>query len=852
MFRKLASFAPNVSMPISLPGSSSKNDLSRSKSSRRHDPEFAEALKWINDQRRESNEQREVAAKRLLELKPGGTADLKGLGLTDLPDDLLAHASGALQIKLAGNNLNAVPRRILSFAKLQHLDLSRNRLDVLPGEIGWITSLRKLDVSQNRLVELSEGIGALTKLKSLYAGRNAIEHLPNTIGDLTKLKKLSLGGNLLMDLPKNLKACKSLEELDLSQNHFEQLPDTLGALVELHTLNVADNQLKDEVFDIDEVTAAQEGIEPGLLIDRAIPESLGDLKHLKRFDVSGNPLTFLPTGFGGFRYASKRDMTITRLTNRPSILPDLEIHIGNTPLPIELANLDGRLERLPSVPPVNYKALYQPPHLGKVREEEAVDVKPTFDAFVENPISNTARAMPEILAAQTAVGNNGSSVLNEFLRALAANGGAAAGNVGVAGMPPVPPQMDPNHLTHARRQQTQGVMPNPVNPAHGERHATGSGQGQTETQGRVRPGSPESSSSLSSWTSTRRSEGTPSRHSARVKTEQHNAAPTMAQPAFAFTQPPQHMQPPQYAQANMPPHLAHLFAAQPHVAQPTMAQSYMVQPPMAQPAYGQSALASLLSHLMQPPVPVQAAPSHALTELLRRLAVTSSAPQPPYPQAAPLHTQGAGKTLFDYSAPAYATADQLDIDMLGIRQLQHSTLAGLADVHRERIYLQGPRLEHCIQEARRLANPKRDLWTLGVMMFRQQVICDLAERIVKVNTARREQNPGDTHLPVDPLPIALMLQTLVCRPNELGIIGFEDLRKDLERDTTIQAVFSGIARPEQYEYFRGHVMTAVRTAEQEKNGATLDAFMNEQDFWKQARSEHQAATKAAYISRNGF
>lgn len=824
MLKKIAS---SISTSVSLPGSSSNNAPARSKSGRRSEHDF-ETLKWINDKYRESNELRGNAADRLIAAGPGGEVDLEQMGLTDLPDHLLARVADSRKIRLKGNSLNEVPRRMLTFAKLQSLDLSRNKLDALPSEIGQLTSVRKLDVSHNRLAELPAAVGQLTKLKSLRAGNNALEYLPASIGNLTNLRKLSLGENLLTNLPLQINRCSSLEELDISRNHFEKLPEAVGSLMQLRKLRIGDNDLTDKVFEVDDVEAEGE-TEPGLAIDRAIPESVGRLKNLRELDVSGNPLTFLPSDFGPLAYASTGRMTVRKFTDRPSVFPDLEIHIRNTPLPVELSK-DGRLPRLATVPPVQYKELYQPPHVRERSVVDEDDLEPPLDAFEEHPISRTARAMPEVLAAQTALAGGGQSVLNELLRSLAASGQAAAS--GHAGMPPVRPQTDRGGYAGEPLQRVGQGGQNVRFAARGiDRPSSGAAAGPSSGPDNTRPLS-RTSSSTSSRASSRGSSRAPGGHPTRAPRNDAGHAATNPPAQQAQTQMP-------YAEAYMAHHLGQPYLSQPYPLQPPYAQAAYMQPPYAPSIYAQ-------------PAPVQAAQNPALAELFRALAVSSSGPQPPQPLAAPLHTPQLRKSLFDYSTAAPARADRFATDMVGVRQMQHAKLAGLATRYTERIYPQGRWLERCVMQAKAGHSAPRDLWNLVVMMFRQHVICDLAEKVAKENAKKLAEDPSKTHLQIEPLPIALMYQVLVSRPNELEILGFDDLRRRLDGTPALQTMFGHMAAPEQHDFFRHHIMKEVKEAEQREGGRDLAAFAGKQEFWQTFLREQQLEAEMAWMSENHF
>ncbi|GLU31263.1 hypothetical protein Busp01_11050 [Trinickia caryophylli] len=759
------------------------------------------------------------------------------MGLTDVPDHLLARVADSRTVSLKGNGLNEVPRRMLTFAKLQSLDLSRNKIEVLSSEIGQLTTMRKLDLSHNRLSELPDSIGQLTQLESLRVRHNALEFVTPSIGNLTNLKKLLLRANVLTELPDEIRRCSRLQELDLSQNHFTVLPETVGSLSQLRKLHVSDNDLTDEVVEIDDVDAQHEG-EPGLMIDRAIPQSVGELKKLKELDVSGNTgLSFLPTGFGPLEYASTSRMTVKKFSDRPSVLSELRIHIGNTPLPVELAK-DGRLPLLASIPAIEHRELYQPP-LARARRtlDEAHDAdRPDhgLDAFDENPIARTAHAMPEILAAQTALGGNGQPVLDALLRSLA--GGSGTLGAGYAGMHPIHPPAPAGEYTVPVQQSERGVK----RVAFADRQGgvrTPSGGARSSARNRVSPPSPTSSTSASSRASSSRvsepaSPRVPQGYPPRARRHDDGYSTMPAPVQQAATQIP-------YAVPYMAPYPGQPSASQAYAAQPPQMQAPYAQPPHTQATYA------------RPEFP-QAAQSPALAELLRALALSSRGPQQPQPLAAPLHTQEVRETLFDYAASGPAAAEQFETDMVGVEQVQHARLTGLAQRHMQQIYMQGPWLQYNLTKARNGQSTRRDLWNLVVTMFRQHVICKLADDVAKENQKKLASDPSKTHLVTDPLPIALMYEVLVSGPGELQIPGFEDLRGQLEKDAGLRMMFAGIVPPDQYEFFRAHIMMEVKAAQTQKNGLDLKEFARKQDFWQAFLREEELGARMAPIGRYGF
>ncbi|AXV87267.1 leucine-rich repeat domain-containing protein [Ralstonia solanacearum] len=793
MLKKIAS---GLSIPINLSGSTANNTsttstTSKSRRQRGHD---LETLKWIKERR--TNERRDVAADRIADTEPGGKVKLDQLGLTELPAHVLEPAVDATHVRLSGNSLQEIPPGLTTFNRLRHLDVSRNEFRSLSPVLGGLSNLRSLDVSHNGLAEIPGEIGNLKKLESLNAGDNALEYLPAAIGNLGELKNLSLSGNLLTSVPEEIRHCTKLEEIDLSRNHFSALSSAIGSLAKLRKLSVRDNRLIDQIG------------ETGLASRKAIPESVSHLANLREFDVSGNPLTFLPNGFGPFEYVSKRDMKIRKQATGSLLSKGLEIRIENTPLSVELAE-DGRLLRLANVADPQYNELYQPP---RFREDlyEDYDRVPPPDMFEQSPIAMMTRTMPEVLAAQRELGNDGLGPLNELMRAL-------AGNRMPAGDGRVETQHVPMQTAEAG--EHSGARP-PVQPGNGNTMSSGpfvarhverqspeteTAPGPSWLPGGVPPFGPGLNPHASS-------SGVPAGY---PQATQRAAGTSFAQPSFA---------------------------------QPPFAQPPFAQPPFAQP---QPPFASLFGGMLQPPMGATVH-SPLLEALFQKLAVVPNGPQPPYVHAAPLAAAGPRKTLFDYSVPSYGDEAQYDIDMLGIQQIQQTTLAGLADLHRERIYLQGAQLQQRVQEAKLLGNPKRDLWTLGVMMFRQHVICNLADSVARCNTEKKAMESGTIGRVEDPLQIALVYQTLVCKPTELQILGLDKLRKQLDENPAFRSMFGHVVAPDRHDQVREQIMKEVGAAERKDNGRQILEYVNQQPFWQEFLSEQKNATRASWIAANGF
>lgn len=775
-----------VSLPVGL---SRRNESAQPPEEiRQTDPQYLEALNWINARRR-GNERRQTAVDRLLDAKPGENVELDNLALTSLPEPLVTRARTAKGISLSGNSLPAIPQSILNFSGLQSLNVSGNELTTLSPHISQMQNLRSLDVSHNAIAEVPGTIGALSKLESLNLGDNALRALPNSIGSLSKLKQLKLSGNMLEDFPPQIALCAALSELDMSRNHFEMIPPEVGSLSKLRTLKADRNRLAD-------LEASED--DPDGLHHRAIPDEIGRLAHLERLDVAGNPLTVLPNSFGPFEYASKRKLEITRQGTNTLLSKmfskNLRIRIANTPLPATLA-ADGRLPELPwaaRLPAPEYEPLY-------AKESHAFEAEqpPLPDDLPQRPIPQIARAIPEIFAAQTmmgAAGAEGSAGFGSFARPAAGQDTAQY----APPPPPQPPQSEPAY---------QGAPAQAAQSPAAQLQTGGIGQPPVAAQ----PPAPEP-------------------------------------PPFAF--PPAHpmaaSQRTAYGPAGVTPAPAYVPPPIPAAAS-LSASAHPFQPMPAAtnfPVAGGFAQAAV-----DPRAAAYAQALQLASSLMQRPAV-------PQVHAAPIRTGGVNDSWFDYSRPTSNLAHQYELDKLGFAQVQHNTLEGLSKHYRERLYLQGDHLTQRLEQAKLRASmgiPGESLgvnvWRVGIMMFRQHVICNLAEKVATINSEKKLNDPSQSHLTEDPLQIALVYQTIVSE--ELQILGLEPLRQHM-LTPQFQAMFRHIVSPERTDFVRQGIIQEVQQAEAENDHATLTAFINEQAFWKEYLASQQSAATAAWRGAYGF
>ncbi|KAF3783282.1 SUPPRESSOR OF npr1-1 CONSTITUTIVE 1 protein [Nymphaea thermarum] len=144
----------------------------------------------------------------------------------------------------------------------------------LPQEIWQLTSLEVLDMSDcTQIATLPPQLGYLKSLRQLFLGRTSITTMPEAMGHLKQLKYLSLQQcSSLREIHKCVCSLHNLEEVDAANCvHLASLPNSLGNLKSLRKLDLS-------------WTAIEE-----------LPDSIASLEKLEVLTVAGcKGLKFLP------------------------------------------------------------------------------------------------------------------------------------------------------------------------------------------------------------------------------------------------------------------------------------------------------------------------------------------------------------------------------------------------------------------------------------------------------------------------------------------------------------------------------------------------------------------------------
>ena len=178
------------------------------------------------------------------ELQGSTHLDLRGCGLSALPDEVLTLADTLEVLDVSGNALVSLPDELAQLSRLHTVFASNNRLTALPPVLGRLPLLDTLGVKANRIEDVPAQALSPT-LRWLILTDNRIAALPPSLTDCTRMQKLMLAGNRLRRLPAGMGRLQRLELLRVSANQFEQvedaLPDDVLALPRLAWLAHAGN-----------------------------------------------------------------------------------------------------------------------------------------------------------------------------------------------------------------------------------------------------------------------------------------------------------------------------------------------------------------------------------------------------------------------------------------------------------------------------------------------------------------------------------------------------------------------------------------------------------------------------------
>ena len=117
------------------------------------------------------------------------------------------------------------------------------QLSTFPSEIFTLAdSLEVLDLSNNKLSDLPDEFACLTKLKRVFLSFNQFQHIPPVLAKCPALIMIAFKGNQISDFAEHCLPITT-QWLILTDNQLKQLPESFGELTHLRKLALAGNQL---------------------------------------------------------------------------------------------------------------------------------------------------------------------------------------------------------------------------------------------------------------------------------------------------------------------------------------------------------------------------------------------------------------------------------------------------------------------------------------------------------------------------------------------------------------------------------------------------------------------------------
>ncbi|KAG2681608.1 hypothetical protein I3760_11G153100 [Carya illinoinensis] len=221
---------------------------------------------------------------------------LKSLNLTGVLPAEFGELTNLRILDLTHNYINgSIPT---SFAQLPLVNLSLlgNRISGVPSEIGNISSLEELILEDNLLKgPLPESFGNLSNLRRLLlSGNNFTDAIPKTFGNLKNLSDFRIDGSrILGKIPDFVGNWINLTKLYMQGTDMEgPIPSSISQLTNLEELMISDLKGSSIGFpDLKNLTKLKYLVLRNCLINSSFPDDIGELKNLKRLDLSFNNIS---------------------------------------------------------------------------------------------------------------------------------------------------------------------------------------------------------------------------------------------------------------------------------------------------------------------------------------------------------------------------------------------------------------------------------------------------------------------------------------------------------------------------------------------------------------------------------
>lgn len=217
-------------------------------------------------------------------------------------------------LKLNSLTINGIiyelPYSICKCINLKELSIFDTSISTLPHEIEFLLKLKKISIWQSLfsekdipvqldLREIFIHLSKCQKLTILELERNDISEMPPNINLLSKLQILNVSHNRLNSFPREIFDLVNLKELNFGVNQLKYIPKGIESLKKLRILKLNSNwKNKINLSNLYSVICNLSNLEIlelwGCVSSKDLPESIVNLKKLKKIDLDNNKLVRLP------------------------------------------------------------------------------------------------------------------------------------------------------------------------------------------------------------------------------------------------------------------------------------------------------------------------------------------------------------------------------------------------------------------------------------------------------------------------------------------------------------------------------------------------------------------------------
>lgn len=260
-------------------------------------------------------------------------------------DDLTASkVSPESVIKLSLNDVNRIPKNVITCTNLQELELVNTSIKKLPKKLNKLKHLKSIYVYNNE-------------------SRGALKLAKNTI-----TKELLLRGMVEKSLPKSYRKFSALEELDLSRNiGLTRFPD-IYKNKNLKKLNLIENTVTlTDLKSIPNTSLTELNLQKNKI--QKVPEAIGSFSSLKKLTFNYNQITEVSNAVGSLKNLEELSFYHNKLTAIPAGIYELPSLKAVDLYYNEIERLDPAIEKLQSLEILylsNNKLVAVDDHIGKL------------------------------------------------------------------------------------------------------------------------------------------------------------------------------------------------------------------------------------------------------------------------------------------------------------------------------------------------------------------------------------------------------------------------------------------------------------------------------------------------------